>query len=229
MKKLLISSVVLLSLLAACAEETPKEVSKDEEKQAVSAEASQDVETNEEKEKDENEVKDGPLTIPGQWTTEEDGTKVTLVKIKEANQTQEIGPFKVTIESVKLFHYTDLPSEDLEYYKAQHDKDVSNGLNIIQIKYTAENTTDANLLFDTVDTVTTDTKAQISGDYNTAITDDDHTFKGQVAVQGVDILPYFNGSLEDINVVNIITSDVFDLDSDMPSSLSESQKIEIKF
>lgn len=222
-KKLILSSALVLSLsLSGCGNDTTNE-SKKEEKQTVSAEITE----NKEVKQDENEVKDGVLNKPGQWTREDDGSKVTLVKINESKQTHDLGPIKLTIESVKLFQYTDLSGSEIEHYKANYDKDVTKGLSAIQIKYTVENTTDANIMFHAIDTVTTDTKAQISGTDNTAMFDDTGTYKGKVIVQGVSILPYFSGPLEDINAVNVITSDAWDLDSKMPSSLNPSQKIEI--
>ena len=228
-KKLIFSVALILSLgLTGCGNSETKDESKKEFQQTVDTGNTKNKETTQESKKsDENEVKDGVLSKPGQWTKEDNGSKVTLVKINETKQTHDLGPIKLTIESVKLFQYTDLPEKDIELYKTNYDKDVTNGLNAIQILYSVENTTDTNVMFHTVDTVTTDTKAQIQGLDNIAMSDDTGTYKGKVIVDGVSILPYFSGPIEDINSVNIITSDVWDLDSKMPSSLNSSQKIEI--
>lgn len=229
-KFITISALALTLGLAGCSGDTTGEKSQQDVQKSAITENTQDKETKRDaNETDENEVKDGVLTKPGQWTMEDDGSKVTLIKIKEANKINNVGPIKLTIESVKLFQYTNLPKEDIEYYKNNHDKDVTNGLSAIQIKYTVENTTNFNLMFNAVAAVTTDTKTQVDGSLDTAMSDDKGSFNGKVAVQGVRILPYFSGSLEDINIVNIITSDVYDLDNDMPSSLSPYKKIEIAF
>jgi hypothetical protein len=80
-------------------------------------------------------------------------------------------------------------------------------------------------MFHTVDTLTTDKKAQIMGIHDLARSSDVGINNGKAAVEGLAILPYFNGPLTDINSVNIITGVVWD--NDNPNNLSPIQKIEI--
>lgn len=221
--KLIFSAALVLSLgLAGCGEDKAKEDPKEEETQQATAKK-ENVQK-EEKKVDDNEVKDGPLTKAGQWTKDGE-SKVTLVKINDDNQTYDIGPIKLTIESVKLLQHTNVDTETAEDIKSVHGKDINGELNTIQIIYTVENTADTNIMFRAVDTLTTDTKAQIMGTSDFA--HNNNEFFGKVAVEGLSVLPYFNGPLTEINSVNIFTGDVFDNDS--PIKLSPSQKIEISF
>ncbi|UPW82300.1 lipoprotein [Lysinibacillus sp. Ag94] len=224
-KKLIFSAALVLSLgLAGCGEDKAKEEPKKEVTQQPVAE--KENAQKEEKKVDDNEVKNGPLTKPGQWTMDGE-SKVTLVKITDPKQTYDIGPVKLTIDSVKLLKHSNVSNEVSETIKNTFGKDINGELNAIQIKYKVENTIDTNVMFHTVDTLTTDTKAQIKGINNIGQNTDNGTYMGKVEVEGLAILPYFNGDLDDINIVNIITGDVWE--NDKPNKLSESQKIEISF
>lgn len=220
MKKLIFSAVLVLSLgLAGCGGEKAKE-EPGEKETPVSAE--QKVQKEESK-TDENEVKEGPLTKAGQWTM--DGQdKVTLMKIKEVNQTYKQGPINLTIESVKLLHHSNVADETKEYFKNASGKDVTE-LNTIQVVYKVENTVDDNVMMMAIDTLTTDTKAQIHSYDNLASSDDTGSYAGQVIVEGMAIFPYFNGTLEDINTIFINTG--MTLNSDAGTRLGDSQRIEI--
>lgn len=233
MKKYIFSVAIISTLiLGACSsdektsEETPKTNT-----ETVAAEESttepNTPETTEVAEESESgkEIKDGVLLNAGDWTMS-GLDKVTLVKIKEVNETFTMGPINLTIDSIKLLHHSKVDEAMKSYINSVHGKDVEE-LNTIQIIYNVENTSDANVMFRTVDTVTTDTKAQISGMHDMATSNDYGTYMGQVIVDGLKIFPYFNGSLEDINSINIITSDVYDNDS--ITKLGDGQKIEIKF
>ncbi|MGG2114035.1 hypothetical protein ABFY60_27005 [Lysinibacillus pakistanensis] len=222
MKKLIFSAALVLSLgLAGCGEDKPKEEpGKEDTKTPVSAE--QNVQKEESK-TDDNEVKEGPLTKAGQWTM--DGQdKVTLVKIKEVNQTYKQGPTNLTIESVKLLHHSNVADKTKEYLKNASGKDVTE-LNTIQVVYKVENTVDDNVMMMAIDTLTTDTKAQIHSYDNLASSDDTGSYAGQVIVEGMAIFPYFNGTLEDINTIFINTG--MTLNSDAGTRLGDSQRIEI--
>lgn len=229
MKKLIFSAALLLSLvLVACGEEeeatdvstasaTVKETTATEE--TAVEESKEDVKTESE------EVKSGTLTKAGQWTMDGDD-KVTLVKIAELNKTYPMGPINLTIESVKLLHHSNVDSYTKEYVKNVHGKEVSE-LGTIQVTYSVENTADRNVMFTSIDTLTTDTKAQILGMHDMANSNDLGTYMGQVIVEGLSIFPYFGEDLGEISVVNLMTSNAFD--SDDGETLSEAQKIEIQF
>lgn len=226
MKKLLYVGALSTLLLAACGD------TEDKESTVVTATEQNEVGQNEEPKKEikkeesvgSNEVKNGPLIEAGQWTMDGDN-KVTLVKIKNVNQSYEIGPLVLNIESVKLLQHSKPEQLTVDLIQNIHNKDVSAGLNTIQVIYTIENTSDKNIMFTTINKVTTDTKAQIEGMYNFASSADLGSYAGQVILEGLAIYPYFTGSLEEINTVNIITGDVFD--SDSYEKQADSQKIEI--
>ncbi|WP_320940043.1 hypothetical protein [Lysinibacillus capsici] len=224
MKKLVFSAALVLSLgLAACGEEKTAGESKEETQTPASAET--EKVQKEESKSDDNEVKEGPLTKAGQWTMDGED-KVTLVKIKEVNQTYKQGPINLTIESVKLLHHSNISNETKEYLKNVSGKDVTE-LNTIQLIYKMENTVDDNVMMSAIDTITTDTKAQINGYDSMSLNEDTGSYSGQVIVDGMAIFPYFNGSLEDINTVFINTGMAFN--SDSGTDLGDSQRIEIAF
>ncbi|SPT95538.1 lipoprotein [Lysinibacillus capsici] len=224
MKKLVFSAALVLSLgLAACGEEKTTGESKEETQTPASAET--EKVQKEESKSDDNEVKEGPLTKAGQWTMDGED-KVTLVKIKEVNQTYKQGPINLTIESVKLLHHSNISNETKEYLKNVSGKDVTE-LNTIQLIYKMENTVDDNVMMTAIDTITTDTKAQINGYDSMSLNEDTGSYAGQVIVNGMAIFPYFNGSLEDINTVFINTGMTFN--SDSGTNLGDSQRIEIAF
>lgn len=231
MKKLLFSvALVSALLLGACGEneETKETTTSNPETEAVT-EDTKDTEKNtevaKEEESDSLEVKDGILTKEGQWTMDGED-KVTLAKIKEVNQTYTQGPINITIESVKLLHHSNVSEETKAYFKNTNGKDITE-LSTIQLIYKVENTVDNNVMMMAVDTLTTDTKAQIHSYDNMAYSDDTGTYAGQVIVEGLAIFPYFTGSLEDINTVFINTGTAFD--SDSGTTLGEGQRIEINF
>lgn len=235
MKKLLLSLSLLSVLVLVACGSTTKEDAKEETNPDTGnqiEEAANDATNNgnDKAEKiDNKEVKDGPLTEPGEWKKDGD-SKITLIKVADVNQVHEIGTIKLTIESVKLLNHSGLENDVKfkEYFSTVHGKDIGDELNTIQIIYSVENTTDDNIMFHAIKTVTTDTKAQLDGlMHNIATNTDNGTYMGQVVVEGLTTLPYFNGSLEDINAVNIITGDVWD--NDNPTKLSDSQKITIEF
>ena len=224
MKKLVFSAALVLSLgLAGCGEEKTTGESKEETQTPASAET--EKVQKEESKSDDNEVKDGPLTKAGQWTMDGED-KVTLVKIKEVNQTYKQGPINLTIESVKLLHHSNISNETKEYLKNVSGKDVTE-LNTIQLIYKMENTVDDNVMMSAIDTITTDTKAQINGYDSMSLNEDTGSYAGQVIVDGMAIFPYFNGSLEDINTVFINTGMAFN--SYSGTDLGDSQRIEIAF
>lgn len=224
MKKLVFSAALVLSLgLAACGEEKTTGESKEETQTPASAET--EKVQKEESKSDDNEVKEGPLIKAGQWTMDGED-KVTLVKIKEVNQTYKQGPINLTIESVKLLHHSNISNETKEYLKNVSGKDVTE-LNTIQLIYKMENTVDDNVMMTAIDTITTDTKAQINGYDSMSLNEDTGSYAGQVIVNGMAIFPYFNGSLEDINTVFINTGMTFN--SDSGTNLGDSQRIEIAF
>lgn len=230
MKKLIFSAALVLSLgLAACGDsESDKEV----ENTASTTQENQTTEVTKEETKEAvkedvpGEVTNGPLTKAGEWTMDGDN-KVTLTKIKDVNEVYTLGPINLTIDSIKLLHHSKPTVDTVTYIQEVHGKDISDGLSTIQVIYSVENTTDDNIMFHAIKTLTTDTKTQIEGMYDMAQTTDSGTYMGEVDVEGLTILPYFSGDLNDINSINILTGDVWD--NDNPTKLADSQKITISF
>ncbi|MCT6925602.1 hypothetical protein [Metasolibacillus sp.] len=235
MKKLFyICSLALV--LAACGNEDTTDEAKTKEVSATpeqeETQTNEETET-EEKANDDMEVKDGPLLKAGQWTMNGE-SKVTLIKIKEDNQPYTVGPMILTVKSIKLLQHTNVTTEVEEYITSKFHKNlVDKTMNTIQIEYSIENTAvDKNILFTAIETLTTDTKVQIT--VNDAITennmipsDDTGNYKGNVVMEGVIAVPYFSGSLNDINTINIITGDVWD--DDEGKKINPGEKIEIAF
>lgn len=225
MKKLIFSSAIVSALmLGACnTEEADQGSTKEENAEVESNAESAEKEEVVEEEKEDKQV-DGPLTEPGQWTMDGE-SKVTLVKMKELNQTYEVGPMKVTIESVKLLKNENISAEFQEALDSTFSKEVGDAIATLQFIYKVENTSDQDIMFRTFNMVTTDTKAQIDGMYNLTTSDDDSVYFGKVVVDGLMVLPYLNDDIENVNRVTVSTGSV--LLNDELESLADSIKIDI--
>ena len=150
---------------------------------------------NKRQQEDENEVKDGPLTIADQWTKEDDGTKVTLKKIAKLDKLLDLEPIYMTIQDVKLL-------------EREKDGEI---LNTIQIMYSAENISDKEIMFRGIETVTTNTKQQLKTDIdNLSDNYNDGEYYGKVKNDGTLILPYNEENFDDLKSIKIYTHDVWD-------------------
>ncbi|MEY9974169.1 hypothetical protein ABH966_004579 [Lysinibacillus sp. RC46] len=102
-----------------------------------------------------SEPTNGPLTEVGQWKFLGNGyNKATLVNIKNVDKTYDMGAIKFTIESINFVQLTNLPEFTVKQIKEKHGKDLNDELNLIDISYKVENTTDKDIVFHPVDTVT---------------------------------------------------------------------------
>lgn len=223
MKKIIFSAAIVSSLiLGACgSEEADQDKDKKENAESHSNADSDQKETTTEKA---DEEVDGPLTEPGQWTMDGE-TKVTLVKIKELNQTYDVGPMKVTIDSVKLLKNENITEELKEAVSSTFGKEIGDTLSTIQFMYKVENTSADDIMFHAFNTVTTDTKAQIDAMYNMGTTTDAGTYLGQVVVDGLMVLPYLNEDIENVNKITVTTGDVWY--NNEATKIADSSKIEI--
>lgn len=229
MKKIIFSAAIVSALmLGACgSEEADQESAKEENVEVKSnTESTETAEVEEKEDEPEGEKVDGPLTEPGQWTMDGE-SKVTLVKMKELNQTYEVGPMKVTIESVKLLKNENISAEFQEALNSTFSKDVGDAIATLQFIYKVENTSDQDIMFNAFNMVTTDTKTQIDGMYNLTNSDDNGVYFGKVVVDGLMVLPYLNDDIENVNRVTVSTGTV--LHNDELATLADAIKIDIDF
>lgn len=161
---------------------------------------------------DGNEVKDGPLTKVGQWTKENDGTRVTLKKLEKLDKTIDMTPIKLTLKEIKV----------LERNGGTEDG------NIIQISYTTENTSNEEIMFHPIKTITTNTKHQIDVlSENVSGSLGGGEFYGEVVKDGFIIVSYPEDNLTDLESLKLITGSVWNNDS--PEILFEEVTEEIFF
>nr|WP_259547995.1 hypothetical protein [Heyndrickxia oleronia] len=177
------------------------------------------------KSKDSKEVSDGPLTKSGQWTTEDDGTKVTLLKINRLEKTIDLKPINMTIHNVKVFERTNLQQDEIEMIKTYFDKDITEKFHTIQIDYTIENTSDEEVMFNGIQVVTTNTKHQIESQDSMSDEKGTGEFYGLVKKEGFLVLPYFEDSVDDLNLIKIVTETVWN-NKEM-TKLQESETVEV--
>lgn len=204
-KKLLICFTVLslAIFLSACTSSNANKTSND----------GSEAKTVSKKEKDDNKVKDGPLTEIGQWAKESDGTKVTLKKIATLEETLDLDPIKLTLHDVKL----------LERVGGEDDG------NVIQVRYTVENTSDKEIMFDTIEIITTNTKKQIDVmlENMSGIAAGPGEYYGKVKEEGFIIVPYPGDSFDELTSIRLITGDVWD--NNQPDKFHESVTREVVF
>lgn len=172
-----------------------------------------------------NEPTEGPLTKVGQWHIILNGIKSTLINIKHVDKTYDMGAIKFTVESIKFLQYTNLPERTIKQIKEKHGKDLNDELNLIEISYKVENTTDKDIVFYPVDTLTTNNKTQIKSKDFVYQSSDSQTFIKKVVDERSILIPYIEGPFSEINTINIITSDV--LNKENSSIVSPGKNIEI--
>lgn len=195
----------------------------------------ENTELNEEKGKTEvvqlsvknSEPTNGPLTEVGQWQIIGLGYKSTLVNIKNVDKTYDMGAIKFTIESINFVQLTNLPEFTVKQIKEKHGKDLNDELNLIEISYKVENTTDKDIVFYPVDTLTINNKIQIKSKDYVHQTSDSQTFINKVVDKRIYLIPTLEVPFSEINTINIITSDV--LNKENSSIVNPSKNIEISF
>lgn len=174
-------------------------------------------------------VKDGLLTKPGEWTVEEDGTKVTLIKIIEPNKKIDINPIKLKIKDIKLLERTNIQDGNYKNYAEYlYDKPIGDKLNVIQIQYEIENTEDKDVSFLAFDKITTNTKQQIDGSLSLINNPDPREYMGKIEAEGVVVSAYFKDNFDDLNELNILTGDVYDT-NDTSITYHKPVKVQLKF
>lgn len=174
-----------------------------------------------------SEPTNGPLTEVGQWHTVLNDIKSTLVNIKQIDKTYDMGAIKFTIKSIKFVQWTNLPERTVKIIKEKHGKDLHDELNLIEIYYKVENTTDKDIVFYPVDTLTINNKTQIKSKDFVYQTSDSQTFINKVVDERYILIPYLEGPFNDINSINIITSDVLNKENATIVNPSENIGIDI--
>lgn len=174
-------------------------------------------------------VKDGILTKPGEWTLEEDGTKVTLIKIIEPNKEIDVKPIKIKIRDIKLLERTHMQDGNYKNYAEYlYDKPIGDRLNVIQIQYEIENTEGKDVSFLAFDKITTNTKQQIDGSLSLINNPDPREYMGKVETEGILVAAYFKDNFEGLNELNILTGEVYDT-NDTSTTYHEPVKVQLKF
>ncbi|MFF2176361.1 M56 family metallopeptidase [Lysinibacillus sp. NPDC058147] len=174
-----------------------------------------------------SEPTNGPLTEVGQWHTILNDIKSTLVNIKQIDKTYDMGAIKFTIKSIKFVQWTNLPERTVKIIKEKHGKDLNDELNLIEIYYKVENTTDKDIVFYPVDTLTINNKTQIKSKDFVYQSSDSQTFINKVVDERYILIPYLEGPFSEINTINIITSDVLNKENSTIANLSKNIGIDI--
>ncbi|WP_397537841.1 hypothetical protein [Rummeliibacillus pycnus] len=228
MKKVLAQiSIALfaLGMLSACGS-SKDDTSAEKENGVKETQTKEGTKTNADK-AESKEIKDGPLTKVGQWTKEDGGTKVTLAKIANPNKEINLDPIKLNIKTIKFLERTNIQDSEKEYIKELYNKDISNKLNVIQISYTVENTSDKDITFFAFNKLTTNTKQQIDGMLNLIMNTDPRQYVGKVVTDGTLVVPYFQDSFDDLSLLTILTDNVFDTNNG--KNYHAPEKVQIKF
>lgn len=169
-----------------------------------------------------SEPTNGPLIEIGQWKFLGDGfNKATLVNIKNVDKTYDMGAIKFTIKSINFVQLTNLPEFTVKRIKEKHGKDLNDELNLIDISYKVENTTDKDIVFYPVDTLTINNKTQIKSKDFVLQTSDSQTFINKVVDESYILIPTLEVPFSEINTININTSDVLNKENSTILNLSK--------
>ncbi len=138
-----------------------------------------------------------------------------------------MGAIKFTIESINFVQLTNLPEFTVKQIKEKHGKDLNDELNLIEISYKVENTTDKDIVFYPVDTLTINNKIQIKSKDYVHQTSDSQTFINKVVDKRIYLIPTLEVPFSEINTINIITSDVLNKENSAISNPSKNIRINL--
>lgn len=205
--------------LGACGSNEDSASTDPEETEVVNEETESDGETTEvDEEIDEGtedlEASDG--TDEGEVTESEFGTMTVLSKKLDINETQENGPFQITLMNAQVAHL--VPTEDYVEFFGGDD------LTVVAVELTVENTVeDTNVIYPDQGTIVTNTSKQV--DANMLISDSiGGDFLGEVIKEGtvlftfeddpeaIDNVRYIIGSGSDENYENFGEDIEFSID-----------------
>jgi hypothetical protein len=176
MKKALIF-ILALGLLAGCSSSNAAS-SLTQKKQETPTKAAQKTVENPQPQKD----KDGNivLTNVGQTLKTDFGT-LELAKIKHVNQALSIAPINVTIEDLKVFKLTNISDDMKKRIQLLYNKqEVTEPVYYLQLSYSAENTSEKNIVWNGIHAVVTDKGEQLDPNINLLTSNFNHEFYGKV-------------------------------------------------
>lgn len=220
----IVKSLAFISLsaltLAACgvdnSDKEPKETTS-----AIIAESSTDSSSESSEEKDPKLVTDGPLLEAGQYKNDEYFGEIILEKIASPGNPVEFSPgMFVTIESVKILNFTDIPEryqEDAYFY---YGFDGNQGYDL-QIEYTIENKNDFKVDSTVIDKVILSDGEQVTHDSYS----ENETYTLEPGAKASKQIAHISIPSSDVNNVKVYISPY---DFDTYESL-EAQPIEVIF
>jgi hypothetical protein len=221
MKKLLMGLFVV-GLLAGCSSNNA--TSGTTEKKQVPKPAAQKKVENPQPQKD----KDGNiiLTKVGQIAKSDQET-AELMKIKDINQVMNIDPIKVTITNLKVIKLTHLSDDMKKQIELLYNKqEVTEPVYYLQLRYTAENTSDKNIGWNGIHAVVTDKGEQLDPNINLLSSNFKNQFYGKVSQEDQFGL-LLSTDKWDISNVKLIFNESFD-----PSSfdtITPEQQVDYSF
>ena len=132
------------------------------------------------------------------------------------NETIEVAPLKVTVQDIKVIKLSDVQdefAEELSYMADEEAETLKKGFSYIQVKYTAENTSEGNVEWYDLMNVVTDKGEQIDGQLKDFFYDDaesDSKFIGKVKKEFQD---GFVVKDDQINKVKLVFGNTLNADS----------------
>lgn len=212
MKKIiyLIAVVLLIILISGCSNDNDNAKATSTHPKTTSTKSKNNTTTSK---TDSNYVSSGPLTKVGQWSKSDVGVKDTLMGISTPEKTIILGPLKITIHDIKLLKDENIPEDTVDEIDNLLNVNIGNSINTIQIDYTIENTSNKNIGFNLIDTLTTNTKVQIDGNDYIGTKSNDGRYIGKVKVDNSKIFLYQQDTFDNLNSISLLTTDVYDDDN----------------
>lgn len=213
-KKVMLFGVVIGGLLAGCSSE---ESSSSNEPKQEAKKADQEPLKKEVSEPKKGEDGKYELTEVGQKVKMDAGTG-ELLRIKQVNETVDIAPLKVTVKDIKVMKMTDVANEfavDMSMMTQIDSAVLEKGFSYIQVRFTAENTSDQNIEWYDLMNVVTDQGEQIDGQMKDFLSDDaemDSQFIGKVKKEYQDGFIVKNDQINKVKLVfgNTMNADTYD-------------------
>jgi len=206
----LIAVVLLIILISGCSNDNDNAKATSTHPKTTSTKSKNNTTTSK---TDSNYVSSGPLTKVGQWSKSDVGVKDTLMGISTPEKTIILGPLKITIHDIKLLKDENIPEDTVDEIDNLLNVNIGNSINTIQIDYTIENTSNKNIGFNLIDTLTTNTKVQIDGNDYIGTKSNDGRYIGKVKVDNSKIFLYQQDTFDNLNSISLLTTDVYDDDN----------------
>lgn len=215
------SALMIGGLLAGCGSSEESNGSKQQEKKDPPKQAEQKKVENPKKDDQGNYV----LEKPGQVAKSDQAT-AELVKIKNVNEVVNIAPIKVIVKDMKLIKLTNINQDMKDQIEYMNEKKVIEPLYYLQVRYSAENTSDKNIAFNGLHKAVTDKGEMLDPNKNFLTSDFDHEFLGKVTQEDQYGMVIGQGK-EDINKVKLIFNE--SADNDSYDTITPEQQVEYTF